>query len=961
MSAATDSTAGGPVSFSPELFEQLFPFFLGIDGAGRVTRVGPSLRRLVPDCCPGVAWGSVFLPKRPARLPEPAALRSAGRQLFVFRLAGSDTLYRGQAVPQGGEVFLLGAPWFTDPAELTARGLTLQDFAVHDSTPDLVQMLQIQQIATGDLRRLAEKLATTGDSLRRQEAEARRLALIASRTDNAVILTDANGRIEWANEAFTRLTGHTPESAHGRRPGEMLQGTETDPATVVFMREKLARGEGFQTELLNYRSDGRPYWISLEVQPIRDEQGRVTNYMGIQSDITRRRALEHSLRESEQRFALALNATGEGVWDWDIAADTVRHNQRWLDLLGCGSEHLQHPAAFFVGRIHPRDREAVSARIRLCLDGGGPYLSHHRMLRLDGSVIWVRDRGDVAQRTEEGSPLRMVGSMADITAERRAEESLRVQSGLAVILSSASSMEEVRDGVLRVIGSEMRWGAAWLWLVREDEGALECASVWAQDEAAGGLARSRRRVLAPGEDLAGRVWRAAQPEVAGGDGGMAVGAPIRTAGGVRGVIEVFVAEGATPDPERLLTLGTACTQLGQFIERSRAEERLRRRGEELAAANARLAEASRAKDAFLASMSHELRTPLNSVLGLSESLAECLHGPLNEKQARYLSLILTSGRHLLALINDILDLAKIESGEEALRREVHGLAGLCEQALQLVQPLAAKRRQRVAAELPPDGLRVRVDGRRLVQILVNLLGNAVKFTPEDGELGLRVEPGVAGLRIAVWDRGIGIDAEGMKKLFAPFVQIDGRLSRKYDGTGLGLALVKKLTELHGGRVEVESVPDEGSTFTLVFPPDVVVAEPARRAPRVLIAEDNALNVFTLREYLEHHGCEVLHAEDGEQALALAIAHRPDVILMDVQMPVMDGLEATRRLRAQPDAALARTPLIALTAMSMIGDRELCLAAGVDDYIPKPASPKLVLERARERIRFLERPEGGGGI
>jgi PAS domain S-box-containing protein len=959
VSTPPDSPAVGPISFSPELFEQLFPFYFAIDGAGRVTRAGPSLRRLAPSCRPGTPWGEVFLAKRPARLPDPAVLRGAGRRLFVFNLAGADTLYRGQAVAQGEEVFLLGAPWFTDPAELTARGLTLNDFAVHDSTPDLVQVLQIQQIATGDLKRLAEKLATAGDNLRRQEAEARRLALIASRTDNAVILTDATGRIEWANDAFTRLTGYTSESARGRRPGEILQGTETDPATVAFMRDKLARGEGFQTELLNYRYDGRPYWISLEVQPIRDEEGRLVNYMGIHSDITRRRELEYSLRAGEERFALALNATGEGVWDWDIAADLVRHNQRWIDLLGCGAERLQHPAAFSIERIHPQDREAVAARIRLCLQGGGPYLSQHRMVRMDGAVIWVRDRGDVAQRGEGGGPLRMVGSLAEITVERRAEESLRVQSGLAGILSSAASMTEAGEAVLRVIGSEMRWRVAWLWLAREDEGELDCASAWGQDEAAGALAEARRRANAPGGDLPGRVWSSGVLESVEREGGLAVGAPIRTAGGVRGVMEVFAEEEATPDPERLRTLETACTQLGQFIERSRAEERLRRRGEELAAANAGLAEASRAKDAFLASMSHELRTPLNSVLGLSESLAECLHGPLNEKQARYISLILTSGRHLLALINDILDLAKIESGEDTLRCEPHGLAGLCEQALQLVQPLAAKRRQRVLPELPPEAVRVRVDGRRLVQILVNLLGNAVKFTPEDGEIGLRVKADGAGLRLAVWDRGIGIDAEGMKKLFAPFVQIDGRLSRKYDGTGLGLALVKNLTEMHGGRVEVESVPEEGSTFTLVFPPEVLLAEAEPRVPLVLIAEDNALNIFTLREYLEHHGCRILHAENGEQALALAITHRPDVILMDVQMPVMDGLEATRRLRAQADAGLARTPVIALTAMNMVGDRELCLAAGVDDYIPKPASPKLVLERVLER--FAQLLDGGGGI
>lgn len=943
MNAPADKTHDAAVTFEPRLFAELFPFFLAIDEAGRVTRAGPSMVRLVPDCRPGAAWTTVFSPKRPACMPEPAALRDAGRRLFVFRLAGSDMLYRGQAVARGGEVFILGGPWITAPAELVKAGLRLQDFAVHDSTPDLVQLLQVQQMASVDLKRLAEKLATTGDSLRRQEAESRRLALIASRTDNAVILTDAAGRIEWANEAFVRLTGHAVEAVRGRRPGEILQGPGTDAATVAFMREKLARGEGFLTELLNYRSDGRPYWISLEVQLIRDETGRLINYMGIQSDITRRRELEHSLRESEERFALALNATGEGVWDWDIPRDMVRHNPRWLKLLGCGPEQLEHPVSFFASLIHPVDRDVVNERIRKCLDGGGAYLSHHRMVRRDGKVIWVRDRGDVAQWAKDGTALRMVGSMADITAERRAEEGLRVQSGLARVLTLARSIAEAGEGALRVIGVEMGWSAARFWLIGEGEETLACLASWGAAPVETGL-----RAPVIGQGLVGRAWLTGVTEIEpGGPGAAAV--PIGTAGGLRGVLEVRADDIAPAEPERIHTLETACTQLGQFIERSRAEERLRRRGEELAAANERLAEASRAKDAFLASMSHELRTPLNSVLGLSETLAEQLHGPLNEKQARYLAMILSSARHLLELINDILDLAKIEAGEDALRREPHGLAGLCEQALQMVQPLAAKRRQRVSAQLPPEDLRVMVDARRLVQILVNLLGNAVKFTAEEGELGLRVGFDVDELRIAVWDRGIGIDPAGMKKLFAPFVQIDGRLARKYDGTGLGLALVKKLTELHGGRVEVESAPEVGSTFTLVFPAKVVLEAGESGSPRVLIAEDNEMNIFTLREYLRHHGCRVWHAENGEQALSLAQTHRPDVILMDVQMPVMDGLEAIRRLRALPDAGLARTPVIALTAMSMSGDRESCLAAGADEYMPKPASPRAVLERVRALV------------
>lgn len=227
--------------------------------------------------------------------------------------------------------------------------------------------------------------------------------------------------------------------------------------------------------------------------------------------------------------------------------------------------------------------------------------------------------------------------------------------------------------------------------------------------------------------------------------------------------------------------------------------------------------ANRAKSAFLAMMSHELRTPLNSILGLSESLIEKIHGPLTEKQERYLGLVLSSGQSLLDLINDILDLARIESGAEPLQLKPVSLLTLCEAALQVVRPASVKRRQTIETVLPDPGLVIRADPRRFKQILVNLLSNAVKFTPAEGTLGLRAVATEKEIRVCVWDRGIGIAEENRERIFKPFVQLDARLSREYAGTGLGLALVRQLTVLHGGRIEVSSVLGEGSAFTVVVP------------------------------------------------------------------------------------------------------------------------------------------------
>jgi PAS domain S-box-containing protein len=370
--------------------------------------------------------------------------------------------------------------------------------------------------------------------------------------------------------------------------------------------------------------------------------------------------------------------------------------------------------------------------------------------------------------------------------------------------------------------------------------------------------------------------------------------------------------------------------------------------------------ANRAKSAFLAMMSHELRTPLNSILGLSESLIERIHGPLTEKQSRYLDLVVSSGRHLLDLINDILDLAKIESGRDDIVLTPYQLLEICENSLQIIQPMASRRRQTIETLLPPPTLWVRAEPRRLQQILVNLLSNAVKFTPEGGLLGLRVSIVQDEVLLAVWDRGIGIAADQIPNLFQPFVQLDARLARDYGGTGLGLALVKQLTALHRGRIEVISQPGEGSTFTLflplpsdsidplaavpaapVVPADIFATTLSGLRPVVLIAEDIPANIIALRDYLEVKGCCVETAANGREALDKTVALRPSVVLMDIQMPVLDGLAAIRLIRAHADPAVSGTAIIALTALAMPFDRDACMEAGVQDYVTKPASPRFV--------------------
>ncbi|NTW97760.1 MAG: response regulator, partial [Oscillochloris sp.] len=531
-------------------------------------------------------------------------------------------------------------------------------------------------------------------------------------------------------------------------------------------------------------------------------------------------------------------------------------------------------------------------------------------------------------------------------------------------------------------------------------------------------------------------------------------------------------------------------------ERAQLARRVEERTADLIAANAELARASRLKDEFLANMSHELRTPLNTILGRAEILREQIYGPMTDQQQHAVSSIDESGRHLLALINDILDLSKIEAGKLDLQIGMVDVPALCQASVRMVAQAALAKRINLSTTFDMAIDHVQADERRLKQILVNLLSNAVKFTPQGGRVNLEVrcDRDRQQIDLSVSDTGIGIAEADIPRLFQPFVQIDAGLSRQHEGTGLGLSLVLRLTEAQGGSVGVTSALGVGSRFSVTLPwvrtpapdasatdadglgpiinrvlviddsqvateqltrylsglgctvvthsqadgsleraaelrPDLIILDvllpdqtgwsvlrqvkadprtaaipvlivsvvdepdlarqlgadahmvkPISRADliqtlqqlrrvrpilpasitnptptslparhRILLAEDNEDNISLLIDFLPLQGYELLVARDGSEAISMARATRPAAILMDIQMPVMDGIEATRRIRA--DAELHNTPVIALTALAMPGDRDRCLEAGVDAYLVKPISLRDLPAQIEEVIQM----------
>jgi PAS domain S-box-containing protein len=385
--------------------------------------------------------------------------------------------------------------------------------------------------------------------------------------------------------------------------------------------------------------------------------------------------------------------------------------------------------------------------------------------------------------------------------------------------------------------------------------------------------------------------------------------------------------------------------------------------ENLRRTNENLQRLARMKDEFLANMSHELRTPLNAVLGQSEAMSEGIFGPVTEEQRSSLKTIEESGRHLLSLINDVLDITKSTVGRLELELAPVPVEEVCQESLRLVREQARRKGITVSYSSDVQVPTVWADRRRLRQVLLNLLTNAQKFTPVGGSIGLEVTARSGGeVAFSVWDTGPGIAEADWQRIFEPFVQLDAGLDRRHEGSGLGLALVRRMVDLHHGRVELQSEVGRGSRFTVVLAVEQPSVEEPRKplvpAPRmstpvpidglpsctVLIADDNEANTHHLEEYLKAHGFNVLISRDGEEVMRLCREVSPAVVLMDIQMPRLNGLDAIRQLRAE--SATAHLSMVALTALAMPGDRERCLAAGADAYLSKPVRLSDVLEVVR---------------
>ncbi|MCB1916146.1 MAG: PAS domain S-box protein [Rhodocyclaceae bacterium] len=662
------------------------------------------------------------------------------------------------------------------------------------------------------MREVTER-RNAGQRLRESEAL---LRLVIDVIPDPVVVKDENGLFLLGNQAVASLYGTTPEALPGKQDGDF--GVPADMAE--FFRRNvcdiMASGrtevvfedsrDAVSGEIRHYRSIKKPF---------KDAAGH-DRILVLAHDITDMIEARRKVEESEKRLQEVLKATREGIWDWDIASGRVIHNEHWYRLLGHEPGGVPPTVEAFAALIHPDDQETVWARLQAALRGDtDDYYSEHRLRRRDGSIIWVQDRGRVVEWDEQARPVRVVGSVADITSRKNAENELA-------------------------------------------------------------------------------------------------------------------------------------------LYREQLERRVAERTEELAAAKNAAETANIAKSAFLANMSHEIRTPLNAITGMAHLIRKL---GLSHRQMVQLDKLQHASEHLVQTINAILDLSKIEAGKFDLTEEPVDMSGLLASIQEMTQDrLNAKGlRLIIACDALPE--RLLGDPTRIRQALLNYVGNAVKFTGS-GTITVRAlrqheDERHLVLRFEVEDTGIGIDPAIVPRLFQAFEQADSSTTREHGGTGLGLAITRRIAELMGGESGATGTPGTGSTFWFTArlrrserasadgrpgaedePESVLARDHAGR--RVLLAEDEPLNCEITRSMLEDIGLVVDTAEDGLAALNRAGEAAYDLILMDMQMPKMDGLDATRRIRRC--SGHGATPIIAMTANAFAEDRVRCLEAGMNDFLPKPASP-----------------------
>ena len=979
-------------------------------------------------------------------------------------IAGYHAIDGGEGVTRTTEPRLAQASVYSQQMRFEVYGqlFTLQASSTRAFEQSVVQLPAFIVLGVGVLLTLALAWMASQSARAQWRAEAlarsmtinlERLAVVARRTSNAVVITDTSRRITWVNEGFERITGYSMGEVMGRRPGELVQFEGTDLQELARIRTTLDAGMPYRGELLNRGKTGREYWIELEIQPLQSDTGEFMGFMAIQTDVTERRQSAAELRASQAFLDRTGQIGGVGGWAMDLATQQLRWTDQTCRIHDCEPGHrptLKEALSYFP----PQARTTIEAGFRHTLESGETFDVELPLVTASGRAIWVRAMGELDMR--DGVAHGLFGAMQDITAAKALSEAMeRSNELLTSVIESLPGALSVIDADGRLLVANTEFGRLFglppelcepgvsrfedmvrFSVVRGDFGPGDVdEKVREVIHTAVHAAPQQRfeRTLARGEvielrrgrmDKGGFVTtytdisaRRQAEEQARRSNELTSSALEVTGAGVvifdaadelvfcndryrelyseiahllkpgvkfetivraslalheppaaRGRNEEWVAQRVRDhrqggDWERRIPDGRTLRVVERAMPDGHVVSFRFDITQVIQAAEAAEA-ASRSKSQFLANMSHEIRTPMNAILGMLTLLQRT---GLNPRQLDYAGKTESAARSLLGLLNDILDFSKVEAGKLALDPQPFEVDHLFRELAVVLSASVGDKEIEVLFDIDPGVPPVLVgDSLRLRQILVNLAGNAIKFT-EFGEVVIslrsrRIGAGQVLLEVAVRDTGIGIAPENQARIFEGFTQAEASTTRRFGGTGLGLVICQRLVGLMGGELKLSSQLGRGTVFgfaiTLGEPPlEVEQRKPApyRRALEVLIVDDNDLARDTLVTMARANGWSVQSVGSGEDAIeCLAHARRSgrrfDAVFMDWHMPVLDGWEAARLLKSAPlSEALDLLIMVTAHGRELMESKDLTEKSLLDGYLIKPVTGSMLVDAVQAAL------------
>lgn len=744
--------------------------------------------------------------------------------------------------------------------------------------------------------------------------------LITSNQHDIVSTADVTGRIISVNDKFIEISGYSREELIGQNH-RLLKSSHHSDAFYKNMWQTISRGHVWHGKICNLKKNGDEYWVESTIVPFLDEKGKPYKYVSARTDVT-------SVIQSEERLERSQEFANIGTWDWNIENGNLFWSERIWPLFGYKKEVTETTYDNFMAAIHPDDRQSVSDAVTNCVEKGAAYNIEHRVVWSDGSIHWLHERGDV-ERNKNGKPLHMLGVVQDITVRKQASIALVERDRQ---LQEAHSMAHIGNWQANFVTNELNWSDEIFHIFGYEPGSIEIsvdifrAAVHPDDLNA--VLESEKRSEETGvHDVVHRI--------------------VRPDGVIRHVHELAKAE--LDSENNVIRLSGTVQDITVSVEAQQALIQAREEAED----------ANRAKSQFLSSMSHELRTPMNAIIGFGQLLKMEMDPPLTESQEENVTEIVKAGEHLLQLINQVLDLARIEAGHIDLSIETVALGEIVSASLQLMMPLAQRRGIEITITQNGEGVSlaalltqehaVKADRTRLKQILLNLLSNAVKYNNENGTITISCDFSKNNLaRISISDTGEGLTLEQQGKLFKAFNRLEAGKS-DVEGTGIGLVITKNIVELMGGNIGVDSEVGKGSTFWFELPCDNLRSEQkiknnnnsmpsalsaSENEYTVLYIEDNPANLRLVSRLLGRlNNIHMWSAHEPLLGLELAAEHKPDLILLDINLPGMDGFEVLKILRQQETTR--NTPVIAISANAIPSDIKKGMDAGFDDYVTKP--------------------------